>query len=178
MPRIKGTNVVNAVKMLRTARERALTVLPAALHPYLDERILVSSWYPEEDQLGLLRALASFMPRAPDPYVTMGRGTARSDLTGIYKLQFRAGDVVRTLAFAGALWRNAHDTGEMTTEAQGTNVVMVRLRDYGAVSSEMCRVCTGYFVEVVSLAMGKPGEVQHIECRLTGAPVCVWRVRW
>jgi hypothetical protein len=176
--RIKGTNVVNAVKMLRTQRERALAGLPAHLHSYLDERILVSSWYPEEDQLGLLRALASFMPRAPDPYVTMGRGTARSDLTGIYKNQFRAGDVARTLSFAGALWRNAHDSGEMTTEVEGASAVAVRLRNYGAVSREMCRVCTGYFVEVVWLAAGKSGDVQHTECRVDGAPVCVWRVRW
>jgi hypothetical protein len=178
VPRIKGINVVNAVKVLRVQRERARSILPAHLHSYLDERILVSSWYPEEDQLGLLRALASLMPRAPDPYVTMGRGTARSDLTGIYRNQFRAGDVAGTLVFAGALWRNAHDTGEMTTEVQGTGAVTVRLSNYGAVSSEMCRVCTGYFTEVVSLAVGKPGDVRHIECRMDRMPSCVWRVRW
>ena len=178
MPRIKGTNVVNAVKILRSQRERALVVLPAHLHSYLDERILVSSWYPEEDQLRLLRALASLMPRVPDPYIAMGRGTARSDLTGIYKHQLRTGDVARTLTFAGALWRNAHDTGEMTTEVQGASAVSMRLRNYGAVSSEMCRVCSGYFTEVALLAVGKPGDVQHTECRVDGAAACVWRVRW
>ncbi len=178
MARIKGINVVGAVKMLRTQRERALAILPAQLHSYLHERILVSSWYPEEDQLGLLRALASFMPRAPDPYVVMGRGTARSDLTGIYKHQLRAGDVERTLAFAGALWRNAHDTGEMTTEHEGPGTLVVRLRDYGAVSSEMCRVLTGYFLELVALAANRRADVKHGECRAAGASICTWRVRW
>jgi hypothetical protein len=178
VPRIKGINVVNAVKMLRTQSDRARAVLPARLHSYLEQRILVSSWYPEEDQLELLRALASLMPRSPDPFIVMGRGTARSDLTGIYQKQLRRGDVERTLVFAGALWRNAHDTGEMSTERNGTNAVTVRLRDYGAVSSEMCRVCTGYFVELVQLAEDKRAEVTHDECRVTGAAVCTWRIRW
>lgn len=178
MPRIKGTNVVNAVKVLRSRRERALGVLPAHLHSYLDERILVSSWYAEEDQLGLLRAIASMMPRVPDPYITMGQGTARSDLTGIYKHQLRAGDVARTLTFAGALWRNAHDTGEMTTHVESPGAISMRLCDYGAVSREMCRVCSGYFAEVVWLAVAKPADVQHLECRVDGAAACVWRVRW
>jgi hypothetical protein len=175
---IKGTNVVNAVKILRTQRERARAALPARLHSYLEERILVSSWYPEEDQLELLRALATLMPRVPDPFVVMGRGTARSDLTGIYKQHLRVGDVERTLVFAGALWRNAHDTGEMSTERSGPNALIVRLGDYGAVSSEMCRVCTGYFTEVVQLAEDKRAEVTHDECRVTRAAICTWRIRW
>jgi hypothetical protein len=171
-------NVVNVVKMLRMQRERSLAALPPKLHTYLEERILVSSWYPEQDQLGLLRALASMMPRTPDPFIAMGRGTARSDLTGIYKHQLREGDVARTLAFVGALWRNAHDTGEMTMAAEGPRTATVRLRDYGAVSNEMCRVCTGYFQELVVLAVGKRGEATHVECRVDGAPVCTWRIEW
>jgi hypothetical protein len=54
----QGTHLVDMVKFLRTQRDAALAILPARLHRYLDEQLNVAAWYPEEDMIGLVRALA------------------------------------------------------------------------------------------------------------------------
>src|SRR4051794_14322096 len=91
--RVKGVNMLTAVKALRSNRKRAAEILPPPLHRYLEERVLVSSWYPEEDLLALLRALGSMLPPAPDPFAFMGRHTAREHLSGIYRGHVRPGDL-------------------------------------------------------------------------------------
>ena len=44
--------------------------MPSRYHHYLDDRILVSSWYPEADQLELLRAVSFLLPGTPDPWMS------------------------------------------------------------------------------------------------------------
>src|SRR4051812_2880421 len=107
--------MLSAVKALRSAGAMAREVLPPRFHRYLEERILVSSWYPETDLMGLLAALGKMMPAGSDPFVFMGRTTAREHLAGIYRGHLRPGDVERTLRSGNALWRNYHDTGTLTT---------------------------------------------------------------
>src|SRR5947209_7556165 len=121
--KVKGTNMLSAVKALRMAREQARAVLPPSLHRYLDERILVSSWYPESDLMGLLSALGKLMPAGGgDPFLFMGRTTAREHLGGIYNAHVRPGDVERTLRSGTTLWRNYHDTGVLSVEVEREGV--------------------------------------------------------
>ena len=58
MPNAKGTVVVEAVKALLTHGDRARVYLPPKLFPYLEQRIVLASWYPLEDFAELLRTLA------------------------------------------------------------------------------------------------------------------------
>jgi len=178
MPKTKGAHVVNAVKILRRNRERATKLLPERLHRYLELRILPSSWYPMEDQLGLLHAIAALMPAAPDPWLTMGRGTALMDLAGVYRNHLRKGDPERTLTFMGALWRSTNDSGDLTTEVERPGVVMVRLHAYNLHSAERCRMVDGYLLEVVEQAGGRDVQVKHLRCTAAKKPDCVWRVEW
>ena len=46
MGKTKGSTVLTPVKLLRGRREEALEAFPRDLHHYLDERIVVASWYP------------------------------------------------------------------------------------------------------------------------------------
>lgn len=178
MPRVKGTNVVSAVKLLRANRERALALLPARLHHYLEQRVLVSSWYPEEDQIELLRVIAKLMPPRPNPFLVMGMTTAQADLTGIYRNSLRPDDPQRTLLAAGGLWRNYHDTGEMSASNDGPTGAVVRLRDYRAACSEMCHVVEGYLVGCARTAGARDVRITKLSCCLTRAPECSWRLAW
>ena len=91
MARAKGASLLGAVKWLRHDREAALRALPARLHPYLDARIQVASWYPEEDLLELIRALARILPaNGADVYEQMGRFSARDQLAGSTVICWRA----------------------------------------------------------------------------------------
>jgi hypothetical protein len=178
VPNIKGTEVLNLVKVLRMSRERALKLLPARLHHYLEQRILVSSWYPEEDQLGLLRAMVAMLPPDGDPWLTIGRSTAQTNLSGLYRNQVTHGDPERTLRIVGTFWRNAHDTGEMSSTLEEPGKVTVRLRGFARPSKEMCRIVRGYLWEIVSVSGGKDVSVSHGPCVLEGAPECAWQIAW
>ena len=74
MAKAKGTVMVGLVKALRRNKEKAREILPAKLFHYLDERIVVASWYPVEDYVVLLRAVGKISP-SPDgnTFIEMGR---------------------------------------------------------------------------------------------------------
>jgi hypothetical protein len=177
MARVKGAHVINAVKILRGSRERALAVLPPTLHRYLEERILPSTWYPFEEHIELLRAVATLLGGGA-PWELMGRGTARMDLSGIYKSHLRPGDAARTLHAMAAMWRSAHDTGELTITVDGPTRATARLRGFQPRSVEICGICTGYLLESVSMALKREPRVAHAHCRVRGAAECVWDIDW
>jgi hypothetical protein len=177
--RTKGSHVLSAVKVLRSNRERALELLPASLHKYLEERILPSSWYPLDEHLGLLRVVAQLWPAGSgDPWMLMGRATAQADLGGLYKLLLKPGDTEATLKGMGALWRSAHDTGDARISFDGGGRATMYLRNFGVRSKEFCRVTNGYILEAIKMSGGANGRVAHDACRGDGAEECVWNVTW
>lgn len=178
MPNVKGANVLAAVKMLRANRERAVALLPRELHRYLDERILVSSWYPEADQLELLRAVSFLLPGTPDPWVSIGRIAARDDLKDLYRRMVKPGDLKETLRASSAMWRTFHDTGELKIVLEEPTRALATVRGYAATAREMCRVIGGYVTEVVSTAGMQNIKTAKIACTLDGAPECSWRLTW
>jgi hypothetical protein len=175
--RVKGTNVIGVVRTLRANREVALQRLPKRLHHYLEERILPSTWYPELDQIEMMRVLAHFLP-VPDPFVTMGRISATMDLATVYRRQLRPTDPKRSLESAPAMWRNYHDTGEMTACSEGPHTMVIRVCGYKAVCREMCDVIGGYTTEMASQAGAKDIELNKFNCVLDGAGDCSWRISW
>jgi uncharacterized protein (TIGR02265 family) len=178
-PHTKGTHVLSAVKVLRANRERALALLPSELHKYLEERILASAWYPLEEHVGLLRAIAQLWPAGGESaWMLMGRATAQSDLTGLYRLHLKDGDPARSLASMTALWRTAHDTGNPTIERVSPTEVTLTLADFGLRSRDFCSVTSGYVLGVIALAGGEGGDVTHPQCRAGSDESCVWRATW
>jgi hypothetical protein len=175
-PKVKGSNVLGAVKMLRANRERAVALLPAKYHHYLNERIIVSSWYPEADQLELLRAVSFMLPGSPDPWMMMGRIAARGDLSDLYRSIVRPGDLKDALRASTALWRTFHDTGELKLTLEAPERVLAELRGYAASAREMCRVIGGYVTEVASRAALRDVGTIKLGCTLDGAGHCSWRM--
>jgi hypothetical protein len=178
MPSVKGSNVLGAVKMLRANRERAEKLLAPQHHHYLHERIMVASWYPEADQLELLRAVAAMLPLAPDPWMTMGRIAARGDLSSLYSYLVRPGDLKDTLRAATALWQTFHDTGELKIVLEAPGRAIATVRNYGASTREMCRVIGGYVTEVATVAGARDVATSKLSCTHDGAPQCSWRMIW
>lgn len=177
VPNVKGANVLAAVKMLRANRARAVALLPARLHHYLDELILVSSWYPEVDQLELLRAVSFLLPGTPDPWMMIGRIAARGDLSDLYRNMVRPGDLRAALRTFSSLWRTFHDTGELKLSVEEDGRAIAVLRGY-ATTREMCRVIGGYVTEVAVAATGHEIRTVKIGCTLDGSPECSWRMTW
>ena len=178
VPSVKGANVLAAVKMLRANRDRAVALLPPRYHRYLDERILVSSWYPESDQLELLRAVSFLLPGTPDPWMMLGRIAARGDLSDLYRHMVRPGDLKDALRTFSSLWRTFHDSGELKLSLEEPGCAIASLRGYAAPAREMCRVIGGYVTEVATVAAGRDIRTTKLRCVLDGAAECAWRMTW
>jgi hypothetical protein len=177
---IKGTNLLAAVKSLRTQREAALSRLPPELQHYLHERILPSAWYSEDDFQQLLHALAAIMrvPPSVDVWDYFGRVSAPEQLRGVYRAFLLPGDPAATLSTAAAHWRSFHNTGELSLMLEEPRVAMITLRRYAIVSAEMCRLNGGYFCGVALAAGAKTARAQKLACRAVSGSECVWRVSW
>jgi hypothetical protein len=172
MGKIKGSAVLLAVKMLRSRREGAAALLPPRLAHYLEERIVVASWYPEEDLIALLEACHGLMPEVS--YEVMGAMAARGHLEGVYAdlLHRRGPTRSRTL------WKTQHDSGALSVTAETPNSTTYELVDWDHASPEYCRLLAGYFAEVHRLAGDAEPTCDHPSCRARRSDRCVWVVRW
>lgn len=176
--RTKGTHFLHVVKILRANRDRIGLMLAPELHHYLEERILPSSWYSSDDHLELLRVVARMMPKGTDPWMTMGRGSARMDLEGAYKHHFRFHDPEMTLRVLPAVWKSTHDTGKFINRFHGPCEASFQMVDYPILTDEICRITSGYIWEALNLSGAKEPSVEHITCVTAKASCCTWIARW
>ncbi len=184
MARIKGTAMLNAVKFLRANfKQQALQLLPPAMHKYLETRILASNWYPEEENLALIRVLARLLAEnvkdvGDDVYAFMGRFVARADFSSFYANLIRPGEPEETLRRAPIAWRMYHDTGSFQVSVQGPGRARLELSDYGLPSAEMCSLLRGFHEQMIAMAGAQEVSSKQIACRSRGDRTCVWEMSW
>jgi hypothetical protein len=175
MGKTKGSAVLTAVKLLRKEKERAREMLSPSLHHYLEERIVVASWYPEEEVLELIRACAELLRvEGGEIFEMMGAYGARAHLEGIYADLLGRGNAAR----AHTLWKTQHDTGELSIQGETPNSVTYELTGWDHASREYCRLLGAYFTEVHRLGGAASPSFAHPTCRASRADRCVWVVRW
>ena len=174
MASVKGTIMLPLVKGIRAGVPGARSVLAPELHRYLEERIIVSEWYPEEDHLALLRVLGRAM--GPNAYLRMGHHLAQFELGGVYKLSLHAGDARRTLRAFVSLWPQNHDTGKIELSDRKDGGARYTLTEFALPAREICEVVTGYLTEAMRMCIGETVIVVHPRCRANGGPVCVWDI--
>lgn len=180
MAKTKGTTIVALVKFLRRNREAAKERVPSRLLHYLDQRVHVASWYPEEDLRDLARAVAPMFPaNLGDPFEAMGRASAREHLEGTYGHLFEGTDDPLSIpARAFALWASMHDSGRLDTHVEPPDAIRVELTGFALPSPEMCGIVGGYLAETLRLVGFPAPRAEPIACRLDGMPSCVWQCRW
>jgi hypothetical protein len=178
MAKAKGTTIVGAVKFLRGRRAEALRLLDPRLHPYLDERIFPTSWYPERDLLELIRAVARLLP-LPEAraFEEMGRQTAREHSEGVYA-HLAGGDALQIGRRAFALWSSQHDTGRMSMERTGPGSARAEVLDFGHPSRELCAIVRGYMLETFRASGIANPQGREVACCCQGDPACAWEFTW
>jgi hypothetical protein len=178
VPQAKGTNLIDMVKFLRSQKEAARTALPPALHGYLERRIVVSDWYPEEEMYALMLALGKVMPGSGDElFRQIGVLNARNHLNGSYRHLLSELRLETLPIRAAALWKSLHDTGELLVEIEGAGAGRTVLRGYVNPGPEMCLVIDAYVAEVLRLT-GLDRVRSETECCVhRGAAECRWRFR-
>lgn len=175
MAKAKGTTVIGTVKFLRHHREDAVRVLPEELQHYLNEMVQPAQWYPEEDAIGLIRAMVELMPGDREEALERtGVASVRDHGDGIYS-HLLSGR--RSKNTTRALWSSMHDTGRLEIDREDANIVRMDLIDYAAACPEMCTITGAYMRESIRMA-GKNATMEKIECVLHGDDKCSWRYRW
>jgi hypothetical protein len=182
--RVKGTIMIEVVKYLRSRKEEARPLLPLHLKPYLNTRILATSWHPEQDYLDLMHVLIALRPRSTEdaglgPWEAAARvSTANFFAEGPYKSMVRKGEPGRTLASLDALWRLRHDTGRFQVESTGPNQARLELRDYAVEPGDSCSLVQGTIWGFLYYSEGKNIAIEHTKCRARGDAACEWQASW
>jgi hypothetical protein len=178
MAKVKGAAMVDSVRFLRRHKDEARKVLPPALHHYLGERILVASWYPEQDLVPLVRAVARVSGEPEQRFFEKaGRLSAQAHAQGVYK-HLVAGEREGLARRALVLWSSQHDTGKMEMVSEGPGCVRVVVRDFAAPSREFCGINGGYVGATFEISGCHDVRVKKLSCCVDGAPECAWQVTW
>lgn len=176
MAKVKGTGILHVVKALRVRRDHVEPLLPEPLRVYLEQRILMGTWYPAEDLIDLLRTLVHFVPKATgNPWHWMGEQSARVDLGEIYSAMIQKGNAWATLQRLPRLWRLYQDSGKLEVGVAGSTRAQVILTEYAFAEAEFCTLVSGYVQELM-LTAGTQAEVKLLQSGSTkGAR---WLVEW
>lgn len=173
--KVKGTGILHVVKALRVRRNHVEPLLPERLRHYLEEKILVASWYPAEDLLGLLRTLVHFVPKGVgNAWFWMGEQSARIDLVEVYAAMVQKGNAWATLQRIPRLWRLYQDSGKLEVGVAGSTRAQVILSEFPFSEEDFGTLVAGYLREMLRAA-GSEGNVKLLQSGVKGAR---WLVEW
>jgi hypothetical protein len=175
-PQTKGTAYIPTVKFLRSRKEQARALLAPELHRYLQERILASSWYPEDDLLALLRVLVRMMPgEARQAWESIGERAAEAHFAGPFEVFIRGGPRHVVESFE-ALWQLQHDSGRWTVSlVAGEPRGEAHIYDFAVGMPEYGPLMTGYARRVLLMAGARSA---HCELLTADAATATWRLSW
>jgi hypothetical protein len=170
--RAKGTAILQLVKALRSMPDAARAALPPRQRAYLEDRILVTAWYPEADYLALFDALIACVPKSDvDPWEAFGVQAARHDLANVYRGLVRGGDLLSCVRASKELFKLYHDSGAVTVE-QYPDHARMEVVGYASVSAGNCRFITSYAREHARLTLGVRITVHETMCTSMGHDRC------
>ncbi len=178
-PKIKGIAMKEAVTALKHREEQARERVPARLSHYLDDSILVSSWYPEADHHALMALVAEiYVAPGKDVWFWMGQSTATHALGNLYKAMVQQGEPITTLKRVPKLWRLYRNVGHIKVQTIGTTKGLVRLYDYPFVTPNFSKLISGYLYGAIAISGGSKVLVNCTSLgQKVGAPA-IWTVSW
>jgi len=136
----KGNGVVEAVKALQAQGGRGKSFLPEKLAHYLEQRIVLASWYPLEDYAEILRAM---MKGGGGPGIPARRWAAtRPARTWRAPTARFSKNADRKAAFSCSLVDVRH--GELRVVERDAGHAVVELLNFALPTREICDTFTGY----------------------------------
>ena len=190
--KVKGITILGLVKLLkkRTDQEdmqRVLDDLGETDRQVLDERILVSSWYPYRVFHNLLESMDRVLGNGDGKMAyEIGRLAAERDLTTIYRsiLSFLSTGFITKKALAA--WRNYYSSGGLElvqdetekTETGTKRIMSFKLSDFRTMSQVHCMNILGWCEKFVELLGATDIEVEETSCIHKGGDYCEFRLSW
>ena len=181
MAKVKGVALVGLVKALRALRKDSEAKLPAMLRHYLDERVIVSDWYSEEDYRVLILTLGQLVAdKVPgNVWEFLGEEGAKAQFGATYAPIVTKGDPLRTLKRVPMTWALYHDTGRVKVDIDETRrTARVELHGYPIACPRICASMTGYLRQLLLQSGTRTATVGMTACpRPEDGPV-IWVAAW
>ncbi len=155
--RAKGTALVHMIKAVRVATRSGLT-LPVSDEDreWLEQRVLVSSWYPFDRFEWLIHLVHQHLMGGTDGgAIRMGELAAEHMLTGVHAGFVHEGEVERSLHSLINAWTRYFDFGEVTVETPRPGEATVTLSGYANMSRVHELMLIGWTLSMVRLAKGE-----------------------
>jgi predicted hydrocarbon binding protein len=185
MAKVKGTALRSTVEFLKASvGEAEYLRLIESMAPQdqdvLKNPVLLSSWY----EFSLLRRL---MQRAEGKIATpqghslawaLGRFSAESALSTIYKLFFKMADPAYIIKKASYLYPTYYDSGSMEVVGLEDRAATIHIKGFDEPSAEFCDRMQGWMQRTVELTGHKSVTILHPQCRARGDAVCEYRGTW
>ncbi|MDD9967781.1 MAG: hypothetical protein OXR73_16215 [Myxococcales bacterium] len=191
----RGLGLLGLVSAIRPAFEDNQEVLPEPLWHYLSDDIDQEGWYPLEEYIEFVRALAGTMDKDKakgDIYRALGVIAARRDVGGSHgetpenqrpEALGTYRDALSGVTGLATFVRRAlrlreryYSRGYYRVTRVPPLGLCITLNDF-PLTRELCAISTGYLIELFRNQV--PGTwVERTGCRAVGDPECIWSVRF
>lgn len=156
MPKTKGTGINWLRDLIEAKGPQAEQALAKALSPddFMAYRTAMPiSWFPEDVAIRIYLAAGNILfADKPDVRIEVGRGMARANLNGIYKLLVPLVTIPFLMKQASRLWRTYHDTGVTSIEEfKGEKRIIFTVGNFPDLPADMRQVLRGYILGLSEL---------------------------
>ncbi len=168
-----------AEENVRDARSALRRALRSPHRELVERAVLPTAWVPFASAVALDKAIAALAGGdALGVYETLGRASARLNLTGSYRY-YQAEDPHRFFSNTATLHQHFQDFGSADYEAAGARGGRFTIRDCAAFSPVHCAGERGYLAEaLVVLGVTRIPAVSEVDCCCRGDAACVFEIDW
>jgi hypothetical protein len=178
--RAKGINFIELIKLLKVQRRtRRLDGLSQASIALLDERILLTAWYPAEPFIELIDYVYRHMlSERPERAFELGALGAELQLTGPHRAFVVCGDPEASVLGLRHIWRSYFDFGECDAVLEAPGSALFSLRDYRDMPAAHGVMLPAYEIVAARLAGSHNPTYELLKCPWLGEPALIYRVRF
>ncbi|MDI6739687.1 MAG: hypothetical protein QME74_04920 [Candidatus Edwardsbacteria bacterium] len=160
----KGTGISWLRELIEAKGPDADQAMARALSPedYRAYRTAMPiSWVPEESATRIFKAAGDILfADAPSPLDEVGRGMAKSNMTGIYSMLLKLTTIPFIMSQASRLWRTYHDSGDASVSGEkGANRAVLVVSGFPELPADMRQVLRGYVMGLGELTGAKNVKV-------------------
>jgi hypothetical protein len=156
MAKTKGTGINwlrDLIESRGTQAEQAMSKALSAEDHLAYRSAMPVAWVPEDTATRIYLAAGNILfAGKPDVRIEVGRGMAKSNLTGIYKLFLPLVTIPFLMKQSSRLWRTYHDTGETSVEeVKGEKRIIFTVSEFPELPADMRQVLRGYILGLAEM---------------------------
>jgi len=174
MANIKGTAVIDLVRLFRKNKEKLYPLLGPEDRAFVEQRIVISNWYDTQRFVSLMRTLDKTFGAGDLSFAAQVAAIqAEQVIEGVYKdFKSEGADARRWWKFSQFAWRMYHDTGQVKVVSDAPTEKRFRIEGLDEPDRVHCITLMAWTERSTKLVTQENWDVKEVACRATGAPYC------